>query len=92
MLVFSQRVSLKQFYLYIKLLQSSTSFKQQNNLEVSCDQKDCMKYSQKLSFKKYNCNSAHSYNRKTRVDIPFYELHRVFQKKPLHIKSILQAT
>ena len=34
---FSKRGSLKQFYLYIKLYQSSTIFKQKNNHEVPSD-------------------------------------------------------
>ena len=37
MLLIIKRASLKQFYLYMKLLQSSTIFKQKNNHEVSCD-------------------------------------------------------
>ena len=34
---FVKRALLKRFYLYMKLLQSSTIFKQKNNHEVSCD-------------------------------------------------------
>ena len=34
---FTKRALLKQFYLYMKLLQSSTIFKQKNNHEVSCN-------------------------------------------------------
>ena len=33
----SQYLSLNDFYLYMKVLQSSISFKQKNNYEVSCD-------------------------------------------------------
>ena len=43
-LLIIKRASLKQFYLYMKLLQSSTIFKQKNNYEVSCDQNFYMKY------------------------------------------------
>ena len=35
--IISKRASLKRFYLHMKLLQSSTVFKQKNNHEVSCD-------------------------------------------------------
>ena len=38
-----KRASLKRLYLYIKLLRSSTIFKQRNNHEVSCDQDFCVK-------------------------------------------------
>ena len=34
---FIRRASLKLFYLYMKLLQSSTNFKQKNNHEMPCD-------------------------------------------------------
>ena len=34
---FIKHASLKRFYLYIKLLQSSTIFKQKTNHKVSCD-------------------------------------------------------
>ena len=34
---FNKRASLKRYHLYMKLLQSSTTFKQKNNHEVSCD-------------------------------------------------------
>ena len=37
MIFFIDRASLKRFYLYMKLLQSSTIFEQKNNHEVSCD-------------------------------------------------------
>ena len=36
-ILFIKPAPLKRFYLYMKLLQSSTSFKQRNNHEVSCD-------------------------------------------------------
>ena len=32
------------FYLYMKLLQSSTISKERNNHEVSCDKKFCIKF------------------------------------------------
>ena len=34
---FIKRASLKRFYLYMKLLQSTPIFKEKNNHEVSCD-------------------------------------------------------
>ena len=41
---FIKRVSLKRFYLYMKLLQSSTISKQKNNHKVSCDYNFCIKF------------------------------------------------
>ena len=41
---FIKRASLKRIYLYMKLLQSSTIFKQKNYHEVSYDQNFCMKF------------------------------------------------
>lgn len=40
---FLKDFSFKQFYWYIKLLQSSTIFKQRNNYKLSCDQNFSMK-------------------------------------------------
>ena len=39
-----KRASLKRSYLCIKLLQSSSIFKQKNNHEVPCEQNFCMKF------------------------------------------------
>ena len=85
---FIKRASLKWFYLYMKLLQSSTVFKKKNNHEVSR-----LKFLHEIfynsQFKKYNCNSTHSYNRKIWVDIPSFIIFLCFIVGFEHISHLV---
>ena len=49
---FIKSTSLRRFRLYMKLLQSSTIFKQKINDEVSCDENFCMRFFTTLNSKK----------------------------------------
>ena len=59
------RGSLKRFYLYIKLLQSSTIFKQKNNHGNHNHNHNFYNY----QFKKHNCNSTYSTTEKMKFSI-----------------------
>ena len=70
---FITRASLKWFYLQMKLLQSSTIFKQKKSWSILR-----LKFLHGTFYnpqcKKYNFNSTHSYNRKIWVDITFFHV------------------
>ena len=68
---FLKRISIKRFYLYMKLLQSSIIFKQKISWSA-LRLKFLLAIFYNSQFQKYNCNSMHSYNRKTWVDTPSY--------------------
>ena len=65
--IFLKHVSLRGFYLCMKLLQSSAIFKQRNNREVPCNK---MFYNSQIRI--CNCQSMHGYNRKVWVGIPIH--------------------
>ena len=68
---FIKCTSLKRFYLYLKLLQSSTIKKKKESRSVL--RLKCLhEIFYNSQFKKCKCNSTHSYNSKVQVDIPSY--------------------
>ena len=66
---FIKPASIKLFYLYMKLLQSSTIFKQNIIMKCLAIKIFALNFLQ-LQIQKINYNSTHSYNRNISCDIP----------------------